>query len=209
MIRQNERGSVLILILVGVALFGALSVTVSGIMRAGNPEVIAEQRGAILADEVLAYARQIRQAVQSVRITGGCADEDISFENIRLAGYANGSNTECQIFNENGGGITYQKLATDISDDDWLFSGASEIDQLGTTCAAAGCYDLVMIVPIKLRAICSAINYKLGITGIRDNPPIDESVLISLNFLLEIMVALREGKLGMLATSWMLGQLDA
>lgn len=110
---RAESGNILFIILVAIALFGALSFAVSNMMRSGNAEAITEQKASILADEMLNYARTLRQTVQNLKISNGCDDTDISFERSPYDGsdpyYVNpnnGSNFECFIFHPSGGALT-------------------------------------------------------------------------------------------------------
>ena len=59
MISKPESGNVLFIILIAVALFGALNFVVGNMLRGGNPQAISEQKASILADEILAQARDI------------------------------------------------------------------------------------------------------------------------------------------------------
>ncbi len=106
---QPESGNILFIILVAIALFGALSFAVSNMMRSGNAEAITEQKASILADEILAYARDIRQTVQNLRISNQCENEDISFENSTVSGYEHSpvARDECKVFHPDGGGLSY------------------------------------------------------------------------------------------------------
>ncbi|MEM7651241.1 MAG: hypothetical protein AAF204_04075 [Pseudomonadota bacterium] len=155
MSRVSETGNVLFLILVAVILFGALSFTVGQMLRSGNADIIGDQQASILADETLATARQYRQAIQAMRISNACDDTEISFETSALTGYTNGSNTDCQIFNADGGGLTYIASPSDITTMDWVFTGSNIVDDVGTVAP-----DLVAILPNINLKVCNQINEK-------------------------------------------------
>ena len=168
--RNTENGNVLILILVAVILFGALSFTVGQMLRSGNAEAIGEQQASIYADEILGYAQQMRQAVQGMRISSGCDETEISFENAVVAGYTNGANTDCQVFHSDGGGMTYITPSSDFgTGTEWVFSGRPQVHGVGTTdtlLTCATCADLVVSLYNVLDIICTRINEKMGISGI-------------------------------------------
>lgn len=167
--RQHERGSVLIMIFIGVALFGALSFTVAQIMRSGNPEMMAEQQASILADEIMNTGRQYRAAIQDMRISNGCADEDISFEAAALAGYVNGTNTDCQVFHSDGGGLIYAAPISDFGDgSDWIFTGSNIVDGVGSTAP-----DLIAVMPNIKLVVCNQINDKLSGPSVGTDADID------------------------------------
>ena len=62
--RENERGSVMIILFTAIVLFAALGFTVSDMMRQGSPEAIGEQQAKLYANEILDYTRAMRQAIQ-------------------------------------------------------------------------------------------------------------------------------------------------
>lgn len=166
--RKNERGNALFFILIGVVLFAALSYTVGNMMRGGNAETIADEKAGLYADEILDYGRILRQAVQGVKISGGCLDGEISFETAGLTGYTNGTNTACQVFNSNGGDINYIKINSAVTSSDWVFTGTNIVDSVGTAAP-----DLVAILPDIKLSICEAINETSGITALGTDADID------------------------------------
>ena len=173
--RISERGSALIIIFLGITLFAALGFTISSMMRQGNPNAIPEQKAELYATEILDYARILRQAVQTLRIDG-CTDIDISFENHVLAGYVNGTNTSCQVFHTDGGGLNYISISDDSLDStyntqsgfgDWTFSGASRITDIGSNTES----ELMLVFPYLEQLVCEAIAEKLDL-----NIPVIEDV---------------------------------
>lgn len=161
---KTENGSVLFVILVAVMLFAALSYTVAQMLRGGDSGTqISEQKASLLADEILGYGRQLRQSVQTMRISNSCQPEDISFEATGLTGYAHApaASSNCTLFDASGGGQTYISPSADFGDgSDWIFTGANIVDDVGTTAP-----DLVAILPNLKLTICNSINDKLGHTG--------------------------------------------
>ena len=176
--RSKERGSALFYILIAVVLFAALSYTVSNMMRGdSSAEMVGEERAKVLASEILNYGRAVRTAVQDMRISNGCADTDISFENNEVSGY---TNTSCQVFNPAGGDVTYIAPIADILDSEFegefsygnlYFNGSNEIVGVGTTCGDISCMDLVMFIPYVKEEVCRAINESLGVTSAGDAVP--------------------------------------
>lgn len=164
-ILSSEKGSVLFFILIAVVLFAALSYAVSNMMRSGmsgGSTSISEERAQIYAGEILDYGRTVRQAVQSLRISNGCRDTEISFENNIVAGYTNGTNTDCQIFHGDGANIPWVSPAEDINDgSEWIFNGSNIVDEIGTTLP-----DLILMLPNISTAICTEINTASGVSSI-------------------------------------------
>lgn len=177
--RSSEHGSILVVILVAVILFGALSYTIANMMRTGNADKIGEEKASLYADEILNYAQQLRRAIQNMRISNGCEDEDISFENSVVAGYTNGTNTDCQAFHADGGGLTYiapsaQLLAslgsTPVFYGEHYFTGGVNAEDIGTTA-----HDLIYYLPYISRIICIQLNEKVGIDNPGGEPPVEGS----------------------------------
>ncbi len=160
-----EKGSALFFILIAVALFAALGYAVSNMMRggiSGGSTSISQERAQIYTGEILDYGRATRQAVQGIKISNGCRATEISFENSVEAGYTNGTNTDCQVFHQDGGSMTWVSPANDVNDgSEWIFNGSNIVDGVGTTSA-----DLVMILPNISELICNEINEISGISAL-------------------------------------------
>lgn len=167
---KSQKGSALFIILIAVALFGALSYAVANMMRDGSGADITKEKSGLYANEILDYGRAVREAVQSMRISNGCSDTDISFQNIVVTtGYTNGANTACQVFNANGGGLNWISPAEKVNDGaEWVFTGTNIADGVGTTAP-----DLIMILPNITQAICDEINDISGITATGNDATID------------------------------------
>lgn len=184
----SQKGSALFIILVAVALFAALSYVVAGMMRSGGSGTdINQERAEIYAGEILDYARNVRQVVQDLRISNGCRNTEISFENPVETGYANGTDTDCQIFHSDGGGMSWVEPSADLLDSaqsgetgygQWFATGVTCVINIGN--GATGCNtdsvdneDLIFALPYIDQAVCIAINESLGITSGGAAPPQD------------------------------------
>lgn len=179
-LRSSERGSALFIILIAVVLFAALSYAVANMMRSGirgGSASISGEKSKIYAGEVLDYARTVRQVVQDLRISNGCRDTDISFEANGLTGYAHTpvASDGCKVFHPDGGGLTYVKPSDIVNGGvDWLFSGANQIDAIGTDDLGSFAHDSLEIIawlPYISLNICNALNEELGIGS---PPPQDD-----------------------------------
>ncbi len=183
---KSQSGSALFIVLIAVALFGALSFAVSTMMRDESGLKLVDEKAGLYANEILDYGRAVREAVQNIRISNGCSDTDISFQNSSVTGYTNGTNTACQIFHANGGGLNYIGPTTDSLDpsqsaktgySQWYFLGESCVNDVGT--GTQGCWnangasdsDLVAALPWIKKDVCIEINDRLGITNPSGEPP--------------------------------------
>ncbi|NCT41368.1 MAG: hypothetical protein GW778_06890 [Alphaproteobacteria bacterium] len=187
--RRGERGSALFFILIGVALFAALGYVVSDMMRGGNTDIIGEERAKLYAGEISDYGRSIRQAVQMLRISNGCKDTEISFENNILATYANPnspSDEQCNVFSKKGAGSHYISL-----DPKWLdsnHSSATYYDKIFITgnicilgvgsatdaaCNTNGTSDesLILFIPFVKEEICKELAKNSGVLTPNNNIP--------------------------------------
>jgi hypothetical protein len=185
---DTQRGSVIIWILIGVALFAGLSYAVSGMLRNdGGSTKIAEEKAGLIASEILDYARSMRQTAQVLKISG-CAETDISFENDTVAGYEFGTPgpDKCRVFRTPGGALNYVVPSSEWLDSanaaqarygEWYFLGETCVYDVGTgstDCATTGATsdnELVAVLPWIKESLCVAINDRLGITNPSGRPP--------------------------------------
>ncbi|MCK6417681.1 MAG: hypothetical protein L6Q57_01930 [Alphaproteobacteria bacterium] len=153
----RQSGLALSYILIAVALFAALSFAVANMMRGSGEDVAGQEKARIIAQEVLDYARAARQAVQSVRISNTCTDEEISFENSTVAGYAHATRDECKIFETTTGAALNWPIPPDSANDGspYAFTDAP-IEDLPES--GDGDPDLVMVLPQVSAQVCVQIN---------------------------------------------------
>lgn len=177
--QQNERGSVIVWILVMVALFGALSYTVSQGSRGGASD-LTQKQAELAATSILDHASQVKNAVRQLQING-CSDTEISFDQAFVSGYSNPnspSDESCHVYSTYGGGLRYQNpniewLDTSKSSEPhyntWFANGGMWVNGLGTdgsgsSCltSAQDCRELIIGVPFIKKEICMAINKALS-----------------------------------------------
>lgn len=171
---KSENGNVLVYILIAVALFAALGFAVSSMMR-GSGSGIAEEKMVVFAAEILGYSKNLRDMVHFLRISNGCDESEISFERSPFDGsdtdYINPNapgDFSCHLFHPSGGGVAYQtgpKKANIVQE--WIFTGANDGENIGTSCDSDSCSDLIAILPDLSRSLCKKINETLDIA--RDN----------------------------------------
>ena len=172
-------GNALFIILIAVALFAALSYTVTSSSRNGSS--ISKERGRIIASEIMQYGTELEQAVSSMRVLDGCSDTQISFERSPFDGsdtaYFNPnapSNKTCHVFHPNGGAVPqndFNNYKPDtITQDEFVhFSDRACIKDVGTNGAdvsseitfcdnAEDAIDLMIMVRGLEKEVCEAIN---------------------------------------------------
>ncbi len=178
--RANERGNVLFMIMVAIALFAALNFVLNQGSRSGG-ESITQEKANIAASDILDYGRLIKQTVQTLQING-CNDTEISFENNKVAGYEHTppARDECKVFHPDGGAINYIEPeeswmdsinTTRINYNTWYTTPHPWLTGLGTDGSGGlclggptdgSCRELMTGVPFIKKEICLAINKKLG-----------------------------------------------
>lgn len=170
--QNSQHGSVLFIILIAVALFGALSFTVSSMMNSGEVNYVSEEKADLYAQELIDYMRKIRETVQFLKISNDCDDTEISFNNDIFTVYAHTPQTrdECKVFHIDGGGLQYIQPSPEMLDPDVsaltaygdiFFNGATRIVDTGTSDT-----ELIGAVLGIKENICRAINEKLGLGSV-------------------------------------------
>lgn len=182
-----QNGNALWMILIAIALLGAITAmfTRSG----GTSDDTGDfEQNSIAASEIMRYATSLEFGAQNL-LNRGCSENDISFWNDSNGdGTENGSddfynanspkNRSCHMFYAAGAGLPPPSVKTAWLDTSqsaayrykqYLFSGGIVIVNLPQETEEP---ELVYLVPYISKALCSAINQRLGISSI----PLDHSV---------------------------------
>lgn len=184
---SSQSGSAMIYIFIAVALFAALSFTVSQMMTGGQATPKSELAN-IQAAEVMQFSDALRRAVNTLKIRGFDSTE-ISFDGVTsLTGYENSNcgADECQVFSTDGGGVIFQAPDEKWFDDDnylqdlygnWYFPSGLCVVGVGSdtteTCHSDGDdnEDIVAILPWIHKTLCLEINDQLDIPNPGREPP--------------------------------------
>ena len=184
--RHMNAGNALFLILIAVALFGALSYAITQSGRGGG-SIDREQRS-LQAAQIVQYMASVQSAVMRLTMTG-CSDTQISFENNVISGYNNTApdavaDGSCSVFSPNGGGLFYQ--FPDISAFDTSLSGQPNYGEItftaidcvrgvGQECQGSGTNadfkDVMMIYPYVTFDLCMEVNRNLDVPKYSGLPP--------------------------------------
>ncbi|MBX2834400.1 MAG: hypothetical protein KTR28_05470 [Micavibrio sp.] len=172
--RHSEQGNALLIILIGVALFAALSFTVSRSMNSSTTEKLSAQQASLAASEIITYAQRMERAVNSIR-NKGASESDISFQNSGLNTYENTNCTAnmCRIFHPQGAGMQWiSPPENSTNSGDWIITGATCIPDLGTGSTNCGSdtdtsnEELILTLTNINQTVCESINAGMGIDGI-------------------------------------------
>jgi hypothetical protein len=165
----RDDGNALFLVLIGVVLFAALSYAVTLSTTAGGGDDAGKDSATIVSSQLIQYTTSIEQAIMKMRIDGA-TDTNISFH---AAGWGHNdyqhtppAGDRLKVFHPAGGGISWMAPPDDANDGSvWRITGALEVTGIGTTCGAASCAEIVIILPNISKSVCDTINEKMGITS--------------------------------------------
>lgn len=168
--RNGERGNVLFLILIAVALFAALSYAVTQSTRSGAGSSDSET-GLINSAQLTQYPAGVRTAVVRM-IIGGVETANLSFN--PPSDFVNiSSNLPWHVFHPSGGGATFANAPGDVmasgSPARWNFNARNQINLIGTTVGTGSpnsqTADIIAFLPGIGQSICNRINQELGIAS--------------------------------------------
>ena len=172
---SKESGIAIWYILVGIALFAALSYSfVRSVSQ--SQDNTSEEQARIIATEILQYAKTLEQALQRLTMINGCSENDISFYSSEWDTPSNYDNTNtpfasgdfnCHVFHRDGGGISW-KAPKGNDESDYVFTGRLRITNVGDDNLA----ELMIILPNIDIGVCKAINRILD-KDFSNNPPQD------------------------------------
>lgn len=154
-----EAGNMLIYILIGVILMGALT---AAILRTGDwGKDIDQERAALKGAQVMRYAAAVGTGVNAL-IEKGISEGDIRFAHPK-APAAYGAVTSVptrQVFSTQGGGVDYTPPPTGSNDGSlWQFYGAVNYAQVGSARP-----ELVMFLERADATMCASINRQLNLS---------------------------------------------
>ena len=173
-----NRGNVLFLILLAVALFAALSYAVTQSSRSGGND-ISDEQAAIQAAEIIQWATSVEVAVQRLRLARSLKDNELDFYTTertmrdgQVFTYDNFdcSEVSCQVFHPDGGGVSFQTFESAAIEQptNTMRHGHSEVLIVNVAGVGSSLNDVALNVLYLKAAVCRAINKKLGL-GADDN----------------------------------------
>ena len=162
--RRGERGNVLFLILIAVALFAALSYAVTQSTRSGGGSTEREQ-SILSGASMTQHPTALRTAIIRM-ILGGVDVSDLEFNAPADFTGANALTTEAQgVFHPNGGGAVFQSAPADLIDGTglgtWFYNANFDVEGLGRDGIDGN--DITAFLPNVTQAICRQINAEFSI----------------------------------------------
>jgi hypothetical protein len=175
---HNEKGNVVFLILIAVALFAALSFAATQTSGGGGGGDAAKETRIMKASQATQYMTAIETTMMKMRISKGCAEDEMSFHMVgvpELVPYLHTPDVDdkCKVFHPLGGGVPWAPPPDDINDGtQWVFTGANLIKDVGTNNGGDPVSaELIAVLPNVNRDFCIDMNRKLGVPGA--SPPVD------------------------------------
>ena len=164
---NEERGNVLFLILIAVALFAALSYAVTQSTRGGGD---ADNETSLISSASLTqYPASLKTTLLRMQISDGVASTRVEFNPPSDSSNCTDSGANC-IFNSAGGGASYQTAPSNVAGGaSWIFNSNNDIHDVGTNSGGtptAATAELIAFLPGISATICRKINDEFGITDI-------------------------------------------
>ncbi|MFA5593494.1 MAG: hypothetical protein WC989_09310 [Micavibrio sp.] len=160
--RQAEKGNVLFLILIAVALFAALSYVVTQSTRSGSGSTERE-KNILSGAQMTQYPTALRTSIIRM-VLGGSSVENIKFDAPGSTGFTMVS-APLLVFHPQGGGASYQMGAAELSADGvplpWYYNAEFQVDGIGMN--GAGGNELIAFLPGVAGGVCRQVNEQIGI----------------------------------------------
>lgn len=171
--RTSERGNVLFLILIAVALFAALSYAVTQSTRSGGGDASRETT-LVNAASITQYPASVKTAITRMIVSNSTDPADLLFD--PPADFATELTTDALrargvFYPSLGGGATYTEAPASVMDTNlpgvWVFNAENEIQDIGLTIGGdapdSTSADIIAFLPDVKLTVCESIHAKLGI----------------------------------------------
>lgn len=156
----SERGSLLLYILLGIVLIGALTIALRN--SGGGSQNIDREDLILKAGQVQRYGAELSSSVADL-LSNGISESDIRFAHPDApADYGNiTTDPTQQIFGKTGGKANYRTAPLDINDGSpWEFFATTLVPQIGSDKA-----ELIAVLPNVTEEFCKTMNNQLGFTN--------------------------------------------
>lgn len=167
--RHPQSGNILVIILIAIALIGALSVAIQG---TSNQSATIDKESLVLRiSEVRRYASELERGIAFI-MQNGHSEADIRFSHLDIdtdyGDLSADADKSDQLFAREGGGATYRPPSSDIAGatlGHWEFYGTTTMPNVGSDRA-----DLVAVLGQVNQEFCDAINKSVGYAAQPEDP---------------------------------------
>lgn len=162
--RRSEKGNVLFLILIAVALFAALSYVVTQSTRSGGGSTERE-KNILSSAQMTQYPTALRTSIIRM-VLAGVAIENVKFDAPASSGPFTTISVAQLVFHPQGGGATYQEAPAELSSTGnsalgWTYNANFEVPGIGID--GQGGNDVIAFLPGVSDGVCRQVNEELGI----------------------------------------------
>lgn len=169
--RRSERGNVLFLILIAVALFAALSYAVTQSTRSGSGDA-GRETNLVNAAGITQYPASIKTAITRMIISNSTSPEELLFDTPSTFTDLNtDALKERGVFYPTGGGANYVEAPPSVMTTGhvgtWHFNSNNQVINIGksdTSSITAENADIIAFLPYVKKAVCDSIHTKLGLS---------------------------------------------
>lgn len=164
--RSSERGNVLFLILIAVALFAALSYAVTQSTRSGGGDA-SKETTLVNSSTITQYPASIKTAIVRMIVSSGVGVDQLIFD--APSGFGSlATNEQAQnVFHPTGGGASYQMAPSSVmannSPGEWRFNASNQIYNIGQDGGTNAGNDVIAFLPGVSQGICERIHSQLGL----------------------------------------------
>ncbi len=169
--RQGERGNVLFLILIAVALFAALSYAVTQSTRSGGGDA-SNEKSLVSSAALTQYPASLKTTIVRMMVSNNVSVDELTFDtpsNFSSQLTSDTLRTANVFYPGLGGGATYVKAPTDVISSgpgDWIFNARNRVANIGSDATDASAVDIVAILPNVKQSVCSKVHSQLGIAAV-------------------------------------------
>jgi hypothetical protein len=173
---SQESGNALIYVLIAIALFAALSMTLTRQTDSNEAEQLSEEKAELLATQLISTTAQMKSAVDQMLFSGSQIN-DLNFDLPTAATFDSGDVIH-KVYHPQGGGITPPRLVAQTIQQvsvnleaGWYMGRFNNVDWTATTGE-----DVILVAHQINPQICGIINEKIN--GSRTIPVISSSLNI-------------------------------
>ncbi len=163
--RSSERGNVLFLILIAVALFAALSYAVTQSTRSGGGDA-GRETTLVNSSTITQYPASIKTAIVRMIVSNGVTVDQLIFDPPSQFGSLSGTQLAQNVFHPSGGGASYALAPSSVMANNqpgtWRYNAENQIYNIGQDGNPGN--DIIAFLPGVSQSICERIHTQLGIS---------------------------------------------
>ncbi len=167
--RKGERGNVLFLILIAVALFAALSYAVTQSTRSGGGDA-GRETNLVNSSALTQYPASVKTSIIRMLVTNGTTVDSLIFDGPPYTDVTTDALKAADVFHPTGGGATLSQAPAAVmannAPGNWVFNARNRVANIGLDSTDATGVDIVAILPGVTQAICERIHTQLGLGAV-------------------------------------------